>query len=119
MKLRSIVLYALAGCCAGAVTGVFGAGGGMVLVPLLRLLAPEDPQNIFASSVAVIIPICIVSLGARWIVAGLPFHDALPYVLGSSFGGLFSVIFGSKIPVKWLHRLLGPLIILGGIRYLC
>ena len=38
MKNRKYMGTALAGLGAGAVTGLFGAGGGMVLVPLLTLL---------------------------------------------------------------------------------
>ncbi len=42
---------ALAGLGAGAVTGLFGAGGGMVLVPLLTLLTALDDSSVFPCSV--------------------------------------------------------------------
>ena len=40
-------------------------------------------------------------------------------ILGSMAGGLLAGWTGNRIPVKWLHRILGILIIWGGIRYLC
>ena len=39
MNRHSWLPAAVAGLCAGAVNGLFGAGGGMVLVPLLSLVA--------------------------------------------------------------------------------
>ena len=51
-----------AGSLAGIVNGLLGAGGGMVLVPLLSGLAKLDEEQIFPTSVAIILPISIVSL---------------------------------------------------------
>lgn len=116
MKSKQIG-FALAGLCAGAVTGLFGAGGGMVLVPLLIILTDLPDSAIFPASVAIILPICLVSL----VVSSrtLPFSTALPYLLGSLAGGFASGLWGKNIPTVWLHRFLGIMILWGGIRYLC
>ena len=110
---------ALAGFCAGAVTGLFGAGGGMVLVPLLSFLTTLDEQEIFPASLSVILPVCLVSLGITAVVDTVPWFQALPYMAGSALGGVAAGLLGPRIPVKWLHRLLGLLILWGGVRYLC
>jgi len=117
LKLRTNWALALAGLCAGAVTGLFGAGGGMVLVPLLVLLTDLEEDSIFPSSVAIILPIGLTALffGSDRI----PFSEALPYLLGSAFGGAAAGLWGKKIPTVWLHRFLGGMILWGGIRYLC
>ena len=107
-----------AGVAAGAVNGLFGAGGGMVLVPLLGLLTDLEEEEIFASSLAIILPICIVSLTVTAIAGQLTWRESLPWLIGSGLGGIAAGIWGKKIPVKWLHRGLGLLIVWGGIRYL-
>ena len=119
MKKRKFSGIILAGLCAGVVNGLFGAGGGMVLVPLLSLLTPLEEREIFGASLAVILPICIVSLTATAITGSIAWQQALPYLFGSAVGGLAAGIWGKRIPVKWLHRGLGILIRWGGIRYLC
>lgn len=116
MKGKSWTM-ALAGICAGSISGLFGAGGGMVLVPLLILLSDLEEQEIFTASLAVILPICIIGL-----IMGktLPtFSAALPYLLGSAVGGFLAAKLAGKIPVLWLHRGLGLLILWGGVRNLC
>lgn len=113
-KLYSI----LAGLAAGAVNGMLGAGGGMVLVPILSAGSDLEEKEIFSSSIVIILPICIVSLLANS-GGDLPWAQSWPYLLGAIPGGLLAGFFGRKIPVKWLHRGLGVMIIYGGIRYLC
>lgn len=108
-----------AGLAAGAVNGLFGAGGGMVLIPLLGLLTSLEERDIFNSSIAIILPVCIVSILSAAVSGTLLWEASIPYLLGSAAGGLAAGIWGKKIPVKWLHRVLGLLIIWGGIRYLC
>lgn len=108
----------VAGALAGAVNGLFGAGGGMVLVPLLTLLTDLEEESIFPSSIAIIAPICIVSLSLHAGLSGLPWEEAAPYLAGSCIGGILAGILGKRIPTLWLHRVLGILILWGGVRYL-
>ncbi len=117
--IKKVLCCALAGFCAGAVTGLFGAGGGMVLVPLLTLLTDLEDTEIFPTSICVIAPICIVCLMQYAADTPLPWAEAAPYLLGSGIGGFLAGKWGRKIPAVWLHRLLGGLILWGGIRYLC
>ena len=119
MKKQKITGLILAGIGAGAVNGLFGAGGGMVLVPLLGLLTALQDQEIFGASIAIILPVCIISIIATAVSGGLAWHASLPYLAGSAAGGLIAGLWGHKIPAKWLHRGLGILILWGGIRYLC
>ena len=109
----------LCGIAAGMVNGLFGAGGGMVLVPLLTATAELDEDQIFPASVSIILPICIISLILSVPEGAIPLAMAFPYLIGSIPGGLLAGRLGEKIPPKWLHRVFGLLIIWGGIRYLC
>ena len=111
--------YILAGATAGAVNGLLGAGGGMILVPLLTLLCRINEDKVFPTSVAIILPICLVSLSISPGFENLPWNDAWPYLVAAIPGGIIAGLLDKKIPVKWLHRGLGILIIYGGVRYLC
>ena len=118
MSKHNTLRFCLAGIGAGAVNGLFGAGGGMVLVPLLTLLTPLKEDAIFPCSISIILPICLVSLGVTAFTSDVAWIQALPYLTGSAMGGILAGIWGRKIPLVWLHRGLGILILWGGIRYL-
>ena len=90
----------------------------MVLVPLLGSCGDFTQEEVFSSSIVIILPICIVSLifSAN---GGLPWKEAWPFLAGGIPGGLLAGFLGRKIPTIWLHRFLGALILYGGLRYLC
>ena len=88
----------------------------MVLVPLLGLLTDLDEDAVFPTSLSVILPVCLVSLVLS---SGGSVREALPFLPGSFLGGWLAGKWGTRIPVKWLHRSLGVLILWGGVRYLC
>lgn len=119
MKNKKALPYLLCGIAAGAANGLFGAGGGMILVPLLICLTDLKETEIFPASVCIIAPICIVSLCATLKSSDFSFAEALPYLLGSAIGGIIAGKYGNHISTKLLHRLLGIFILWGGLRYLC
>lgn len=112
---KKLLGMVLAGACAGAVNGLLGAGGGMLLVPMLSAFTCLREEEIFPSSVSIIAPICVVSL---LLTRDIAWGESVPFLLGSALGGLAAGLWGKKIPTVWLHRGLGILILWGGLRYL-
>ncbi|MBQ8748445.1 MAG: TSUP family transporter [Oscillospiraceae bacterium] len=115
--MHNVFLY-LGGASAGMVNGLFGAGGGMVLVPMLGTRSGLTEEEQFPASIAIIAPICVVSLLFSGL-QGITLTQLLPYLIGGAVGGVAAGLWGKYIPTVWLHRALGLLIIWGGIRYLC
>lgn len=108
----------LTGALAGFVNGFFGAGGGMLVVPLLIVLVGLADKQAFSSAISIILPLTIVSLVIYAKNGALDIKAALPYLLGGAGGGVLAGLLFQKIPVKWLHIALGALILLGGVRLL-
>ncbi len=115
---KNVILTAVAGAAAGIVNGLFGAGGGMILVPLLTKLTDLEEGEVFPASISIILPMCFVTLAFQD-GGSLPWAAAAPYLIGSAIGGVLAGIWGKRIPTVWLHRILGVLILWGGWRYLC
>ena len=120
MKQENVSLWKclLAGLAAGFVNGFFGAGGGMVLVPLLIWLVGLPDKLAFSSAISIILPLCVVSLVIYGRHDMLPLSDALPYLLGGAGGVVLAGRCFQKVPAKWLHLALGVVIFLGGVRLL-
>lgn len=104
---------ALAGGAAGLVNGFFGGGGGMVLVPLLAGKCGLERRSAFASSVAIILPLCALSAVIYFAREQLELLTALPYLLGGLLGGLVGGKLFPKVPVVWLRRAFALVIFYG------
>ena len=90
MNKHKLLGPALAGFGAGAVNGLFGIGGGMILIPLLGLLTDWEDEKIFASSLSIILPICLVTLIATGLTGPIDWRASIPYLIGSGVGGVLS-----------------------------
>ena len=108
--------FALTGALAGAANGFFGAGGGLFLVPLLVSWCGMEQRKAFATSVAVILPLCAVSAAVYWMKGGLDIGAAWPYLLGGAAGGVIAGHIFQKVSMVWLRRAFGLLILYGGVR---
>ena len=116
--MRSKWRFVLAGAAAGLTNGFFGGGGGSVLVPLLTRGCHMEQRRAFATSVAVILPLCLLSVTIYFMRGGLDFGAAWPYLLGGTAGGWLGGRLFRGIRVDWLKRGFGLLLILSGIRSL-
>ncbi len=108
--------YALAGAAAGVVNGFFGGGGGQVLVPMLAGKCGLDQRRAFATSVAVIAPLCALSAGIYWFRGQLDLMLALPYLVGGLIGGFVGGRLFQKVSMVWLRRGFALLILYGGVK---
>ena len=110
--------FALAGALAGACNGFFGGGGGMILVPLLTRRCGLDQRQAFATSVAVILPMCALSAGLYLFRGAVDLPAALPYLVGGLAGGFAGGKLFRRMNMTWLRRLFALLLLYGGVRAL-
>ncbi len=72
---------ALSGAAAGLINGLLGAGGGMVLVPLLVGWCGLEDKKAFATAISIILPLSLTSIAVFAMREPLPFGEAWPYLL--------------------------------------
>lgn len=115
-RLHRLFVWPL-GLAVGVLNGLFGAGGGMVAVPMLRGLGAA-PEQSHATSMAVIFPLTLVS-GALYLRAGqFTLEQALPFLPGGLLGALCGAWLLPRIKTLWLRRLFGVMIIVSAVRLL-
>ena len=107
---------AVSGAAAGLANGLFGAGGGMILVPLLSGWNKAGERECFTTALAVILPMTVVSILIYWTCDQLPLRMAWPYLMGGFVGGIGGGLLIKRIGVRWLHLAMGLLILWGGVR---
>ncbi|MBQ8732193.1 MAG: sulfite exporter TauE/SafE family protein [Oscillospiraceae bacterium] len=107
----------LLGFLAGILNGLFGAGGGMVAVPLLRKLGLSQKEA-HATSIGVILPISLFSVGMYLWKGQFQVEDVLPFLPGGILGGVIGGLLLPKIPSSILRRIFGLLMAWAAIRLL-
>lgn len=105
----------LGGLGAGVINGLLGAGGGMVVVPLLSAMGVRGKRS-HATALMVIVPLSAVS-AVLYLVQGRV-ADALPWLPGSLLGAYWGSRLMPKIATGWLKLLFGGLMLWGGVRLL-
>ena len=90
----------------------------MVLVPMLTGRCHLDQRAAFATSVAVILPLCALSAVIYWFRGDLDLGAALPYLLGGVAGGFLGGRWFKGLNMNWLRRGFALLILFGGVRSL-
>ena len=107
----------LGGVIIGIVNGLFGAGGGILAVPILGKSGMDDKTS-HASSVAVILPISVFTLLLYLLNGRVEIGEGLVYIPWGILGAVAGTTLLSKISSVWLRRLFGLLIIFAGVRFL-
>lgn len=116
MKKRGkFITRILSGGAVGAVNGLFGAGGGIVLVPLLMKSGLER-KTAHKNAVAVILPITVVSAIGYLTSGHVELLDAVKYIPGGLIGAILGSLLLNKLPQKWLRRIFGAFMVWAGWR---
>jgi len=114
--LKKFYFYIL-GLLSGLANGIFGSGGGMIVVPLLEKAGIET-HKAHATSVAVILPLSILSSFLYYSYGHFNLADALKFLPGGILGAITGCFLLRKIPDKLLKRGFGVILIIAGIRLL-
>ena len=90
------------GILAGIISGLFGAGGGMILVPaFIHLLGIDDVKS-RGTSVFCILPMVITSSIFYYENNYIDFKVAIFCAMGEAVGGFIGARLLKKVPVKFL-----------------
>ena len=100
---KTVLFSILTGAFAGLINGLFGGGGGMVVVPMLSTLLKYQSKKAHATAILIILPLSIVS-GILYLTFG-KFESSIgiPVVIGVIVGGIIGALLLSKISSKWVR----------------
>lgn len=113
----SLPVLILVGAAIGFLSGLIGIGGGILLSPILILLAWADQKQTAAISAIFIFVNSLAGLGGQW-AKGLAVHDnMLWFVLFAVAGGWTGANWGArKFPQLLLRKTLGVVLLLAAIK---
>ena len=114
-KCKKLFLNFALGIPIGIVNGLFGAGGGMLAVPLLKKVGMEQ-KSAHANAVAVILPITVISAVMYLLRGYVTLNEAWIYIPTGLIGAVLGTIILKKISPKILKKIFACFMIYVGIR---
>ena len=106
----------LIGIFTGFVNGIFGSGGGTLLVPILNNIVDVEEHKSHATALAIIIFLTSASSVIYISKGTYEFSLTLKVAIGSVIGGIIGAKLLSKVTGKFLRISFGAIMIIASIR---
>lgn len=106
---------AFIGLVAGVTSGLFGVGGGIVMVPAMFYLLKVDIKTAIGTSLVVIIPTAISGAVKHQQLGNIDWRSAGSLAPLAIAGGFLGAYLAGQIDASTLKKLFGGLLVLAGI----
>lgn len=113
---NKFAISALIGVVTGFLNGLFGSGGGTIVVPCLEKFLKVEEHKAHATAIAIILPLCIISAIVYLKGGNIKWLDVIAVSVGGMVGGFIGAKLLSKVSGIWLHRIFGGFMILAAVK---
>lgn len=110
------IKIALIGITAGIINGLFGSGGGTVIVPALTCFFGVSQHKAHATAISIIFPFALVSSLVYYNYGFAEYEITLKVALGGVIGSYIGSTSLKHFSAEHLRKLFGVLMILTSIR---
>lgn len=114
-SVSSKIYSAVMGGLIGFINSFFGSGGGLIAIPLLKKSGLEE-RKCHATSIAIILPLSIISAISYYNKGNIDIHLALKFIPAGILGAIAGSYILKKINNTVLKRIFGIVLIISGIR---
>ncbi|MBE5754272.1 MAG: sulfite exporter TauE/SafE family protein [Clostridiales bacterium] len=116
---KKTILYSiLVGVLSGFINGIFGGGGGMIVVPMLNLILKYDEKIAHATAILIILPISIISSLFYAAFGNFDLKIGIPTGIGVTVGGIVGALLLSKLKAKWVSIIFSFVMLAAGVKML-
>ncbi|MCL1842775.1 MAG: sulfite exporter TauE/SafE family protein [Defluviitaleaceae bacterium] len=117
-KNKTKKLHTAVGIVVGIANGLFGAGGGTLLVPALQKFMKLETKKSHATALAVILPLSVISAAIYIWGVDVDWKIVLLVSAGGVCGGVVGAKLLNKLAAWWLNILFGLFLAVGSVRML-
>ena len=113
----TVAFVAIVGLAAGVLSGLFGVGGGVIIVPALVVFLGFTAQQAAGTSLAaLLLPVGLFGALQYWQAGQINVLHAALLSLGLLFGAFLGARLGLALPGESIQRAFGILLVLFGLR---
>jgi uncharacterized protein len=111
-----LLIAGIIGLVSGITSGLFGVGGGIVMVPAMTYFMKMDIKMAIGTSLAVIIPTALISSSKHFQLGNVDWRVALSLAPMAVVGGYLGAHWTASIASGNLKRAFGGFLVLVGLR---
>lgn len=112
----SLLPTVLVGLAAGFLSGLFGVGGGVLIVPALVLVLHMDQRLAHGTSLAAVLPISVAGLLTYWVNDNVDWEVALFLAIGAVGGAVLGTHLLHVLPKRTLAYAFTVLLVASAVR---
>ncbi len=116
MTHKKLFLCAVGGILSGFFNGLFGSGGGTLIVPFLEKFLKLDPKKSHATAILIILGFTLVSLLFYGFSGSLDYSLALKVSVGGVIGGILGAKLLNRLSFGSIHKIFGLFMIIAAVR---
>ncbi len=119
MNLGTLIVVIVIGIAAGALSGLVGIGGGIVIVPLLVMFLGFSQQTAQGTTLAMLsFPVSFVGAYTYWQKGMVDWKIAILLCLGFVIGGYFGSKYAVSVSPYLLKQIFAVLLIVIAVKFL-
>ena len=118
LRVGTVLVGIGIGLVAGVLSGLFGIGGGILIVPALVLLGLSQREATGTSLAALLMPVAILGVMEYARRHEIKVHYAVGIALGLFVGAYFGANWAGKVSNQTLQRGFGILLVIAAARFL-
>lgn len=112
---KQILLLCGVGVLGGVINGLFGAGAGLLLVPLIKLVAKLDEKKVHATTLGCVMFMCVASSIVFLVNKQVDFSLTLWCFIGSLIGAILGTFLLQKFKNKVINLIFSLLLVSAGV----
>lgn len=110
------LIAAIIGLAGGVASGLFGIGGGIVMVPAMVYFLGTNIKTAVGTSLIVIIPTALTGSWKHHHLGNIDWRLAATLIPTAMAGGFLGAALTQSLPADTLKRMFGALMILAGLK---
>lgn len=115
IKLKEIIILISVGIVGGLINGLFGAGAGLLLVPLIKWVSKLDEKKVHATTLSCVLLMCVVSSVIFFVKKQIDYKLTLWCLIGSLIGAVTGTVLLQKFKNRVIDLIFSCLLIVAGV----
>ncbi len=115
LNFKKVIIFIGVGLAGGLVNGLFGAGAGLVLVPLIKISSDLEDKKVHATTLSCVLLMCVVSSIIFVVNKQVDYGLTMWCLIGSLGGALLGTVLLQKFKNKIINLIFSCILIVAGV----